>query len=54
MLANFTAGEQRVRGAILEDHGMRLTPAATVPDGRPVRGDDGDLVLAPYQFLWVE
>jgi amylosucrase len=52
VLANFSADEQRVRGAILEEHGMRLTAAAAVPDGRPLRTEGDDLLLAPYQFSW--
>jgi amylosucrase len=53
VLANFTADEQRVRAAIPGEHGMRLTPSATATDGRPMRRDGDDLVLAPYQFLWI-
>jgi amylosucrase len=53
VLANFTADEQRVRASILDEHGSRLTPAASATDGRPVAGDGDDLVLAPYQFLWI-
>ena len=53
VLANFSAEEQRVRGAVLDEHGLRLTDAAAVPDGRPARSNGGDLVLAPYQFLWL-
>jgi amylosucrase len=53
VLANFSSDEQRVRGAILDEHRMELTAAATVPDGRPARSDGDDVVLAPYQFLWI-
>jgi hypothetical protein len=53
VLANFTADEQRVRAAITDEHGLQFTAAAAVPDGRPLRGDGADLVLAPYQFAWI-
>ena len=53
VLANFSADEQRVREAIVAEHGLELTPAAAVPDGRPLRAADGELVLAPYQFCWL-
>ena len=32
---------------------MTLTESAAAPDGRPLRTDDGQLVLAPYQYLWI-
>ena len=41
VLANFSADEQRLRRAILDEHGLRLTDSAAVPDGRPLRTDDG-------------
>jgi amylosucrase len=53
LLANFTADEQRVRGAIVDDHGLTMTPAGSVADGRPLRVEGEQLVLAPYQFAWV-
>ncbi len=53
VLANFTADEQWVHGAILDEHGMTLTESAAAPDDRPLRTDDGQLVLAPYQYLWI-
>ncbi len=53
VLANFSAEEQRVRDAILGEHGLAFTPAAAVADGRPLRADDGHLILAPYQFAWI-
>ena len=53
VLANFSAGEQPVRRALLDEHGMGLTEAAAVPDGRPLRAGGEELVLAPYQFLWI-
>ena len=51
VLANFTAGEQPVRRAILEEHGMPLTGSG--PDGRALQADGEHLILAPYQFLWI-
>ena len=54
VLASFSADEQSLRGAILEEHGVQLTAAAAVPDGRPLSDVDGDLTLAPYQFLWIQ
>jgi amylosucrase len=53
VLANLTADEQWVRSAILDEHGMRLTASAAVPDGRPLRADGAHLILAPYQFSWI-
>ncbi len=53
VLANFSAGEQSVRRALLDEHGLRLTDAAAAPDGRPLRAGAGELALAPYQFLWI-
>jgi amylosucrase len=53
VLANFSAGEQSVRGAMLDEHGLRLTESAAAPDGRPLRREGENLVLAPYQFLWI-
>ena len=53
VLANFSAGEQPVRRALLDEHGLRLTDAAAAPDGRPLRAGGEELVLAPYQFLWI-
>ena len=54
VLANFSAGEQPVRRALLDEHGLRLTDAAAAPDGRPLRARRrATLVLAPYQFLWI-
>jgi amylosucrase len=53
VLANFSADEQRVRDAIVAEHGLALTPAAADPDGRSLRVKGGQLVLAPYQFGWL-
>jgi amylosucrase len=53
VLANFSAEEQRVSDAILAEHGLELTPAAAVADGRPLRAGDGNLILAPYQYAWI-
>jgi amylosucrase len=54
VLANFTAEEQWIRDAIVDEHGLQLAPAAAEPDGRPLRRDGEHLVLAPYQFLWIQ
>jgi amylosucrase len=53
VLANFSAGEQPVRRALLDEHGLRLRETAAAPDGRPLRAGGEELVLAPYQFLWI-
>jgi amylosucrase len=54
VLANFTADEQRVRRSIVEEHDLILTPPAAEPDGRPLEARDMDLILAPYQFAWIQ
>lgn len=54
VLANLSADEQSVRSAILDEHGMRLTASAAVPDGRALRTDGAHLILAPYQFSWIQ
>jgi amylosucrase len=54
VLANLSADEQWVRSAILDEHGMRLTDSAAVPDGRALRTDGAHLILAPYQFSWIQ
>jgi amylosucrase len=53
VLANFSADEQSVRAAIVDEHGMRLTASAATPDGRSLRTDDEHVILAPYQFVWI-
>jgi amylosucrase len=54
VLASFSADEQRVRDGILAEHGFRLTGSAAYPDGRPLRAEGEQLVLAPYQFAWFQ
>ena len=54
VLANFSADEQWVREAVVDEHGMQVTASAAGPDGRGVRTEDGHVVLAPYQFLWID
>jgi len=54
ILANFTADEQAVRAAIPDEYGVRLSPSAAEPDGRDLHADDEEIVLAPYQFLWIQ
>ncbi len=53
LLASFSADEQRVAAGLVEQHGLATGVEAAGPDGRPLRTEDGDLVLAPYQFLWI-
>jgi amylosucrase len=54
LLASFSAAEQRVPAELVARHGLALdVAAAAVPDGRPLRMDGDELVLAPYQFLWI-
>jgi amylosucrase len=52
VLANLTGRPQPAGRRLLHDHGMRLTPAATAPDGRLVR-ETPALLLEPYQFTWL-
>jgi hypothetical protein len=33
---------------------MRLTASAAIPDGRALRTDGARLILAPYQFSWIQ
>ncbi len=49
VLANFSADPQTVRRPARP----ALTPAAAEPDGRPLEADGDDIVLAPYQHLWL-
>jgi amylosucrase len=53
VLASFSALEERVPLAVVRDRGLALGEAAAAPDGRPLRVHGDELVLAPYQFLWV-
>ena len=53
MLANFTAPDQAVDGGLIRHNGLELTGDAVSADGRPLATHGGDLVLAPYQFLWI-
>jgi amylosucrase len=54
VLASFSADEQRVHRAILDEHGMQVAASAAVPDGRPLRIDGEHLILKPYQFAWIQ
>jgi amylosucrase len=54
MLANFSADEQRVPSRIVAEHGLELRADAALPDGRPLRAHGASVVLAPYQFLWLQ
>jgi amylosucrase len=49
VLANFSADPQTVARPARP----ALTPAAAEPDGRPLRADGDEIVLAPYQHLWL-
>jgi amylosucrase len=51
VLASFSALEERVPRTITG--GVTPTAASAEPDGRPLRLEDDEIVLAPYQFLWV-
>ena len=54
LLASFSDAEQRVPAALVAQHRLALDVAeAAAPDGRPLRVDGDELVLAPYQFLWI-
>src|SRR3954447_2736011 len=53
VLANFTAVPQPVAASAADERGVRLSEAAAVPDGRPLEGNGGFVVLAPYQHLWL-
>jgi amylosucrase len=45
VVANFTADPQRVA--------LEADDDAAAADGRPLLRDGDDVVLAPYQFLWL-
>jgi amylosucrase len=47
--ASFSADAQRVA----RPGSPALTPAAAEPDGRPLVADGDEIVLAPYQHLWL-
>jgi amylosucrase len=53
LLANFTEDEQRVHVDVPRVHGVVLGEDAVVPDGRPLRIEGDEVVLAPYQYAWV-
>ena len=53
LLGNFTAETQAIRASLAADHGLELGPVAAEPDGRPLRVEGSELVLAPYQFAWI-
>jgi len=53
LLANFTADEQSVRASLPDEHGLALDPRAAEPDDRALRADATQIILAPYQFLWI-
>ena len=53
LLANFTPERQPVDRAMIDRRGLELTEAAAQPDGRPMVLDENELVLEPYQYLWL-
>jgi amylosucrase len=53
ILANFTGTEQPVPGDLAGTHGFDVGAGSAVPDGRPLETRDGELLLAPYQYLWI-
>ena len=53
VLASFSAVEEWVPRALVDARGLALDAAAAAPDGRPLRVEGDELLLAPYQFLWV-
>ena len=42
-----------MHAGVARDRGFRPSPAAAVPDGRPLSSRGDYLVLAPYQHLWI-
>ena len=55
MLASFSADEQAVRDTIVDEHGLSVSarPPRSRTGGRCERGA-GELILAPYQFAWIQ
>jgi amylosucrase len=53
VLANFTAAEQSIHLGPVWERGLHPTPAAAVPDGRPLHTGGEFLTLQPYQHLWI-
>jgi amylosucrase len=53
VLANFTADEQPLPGDLARTQGFEVGARSALPDGRPLETGDGELLLAPYQYLWV-
>jgi amylosucrase len=53
LLANFSAEAQAVPLGLAHDVRVAVTPEASEPDGRPLREEDGALVLEPYAHAWL-
>jgi amylosucrase len=53
VLANLTGRLQPIGRALIAEHGIRITPAATAVDGRLARETPDAVLLEPYQFLWL-
>ena len=53
LLANFTAERQSIDHAVVQDRGLALTADAAEPDGRAFTEAGDQLVLEPYQYLWL-
>jgi amylosucrase len=53
LLANFSAEAQAVPLGLVHDVRVAVTPEASEPDGRPLREENGALVLEPYAHAWL-
>jgi amylosucrase len=53
LLANFSPYPQAVPLDLAHGHGVVVTPEAWAPDGRPLRQENGMLVLDPYAHAWL-
>jgi amylosucrase len=53
LLASFGADPQAIPARIVREHGCEPRPEAAEPDGRPLELRGDELVLAPYQHLWL-
>jgi amylosucrase len=53
LLANFSPAPQAVPLSLVHDLRVSVTPDAWAPDGRPLREEDGMLILEPYAHAWL-
>ena len=53
LLASFSADPQAIPARIARERGFEPRAAAAEPDGRPLELRGDELVLAPYQHLWL-